>query len=184
MAERFLRFSKGATAMPHEAYLRITGEKQGKFKGESPRSTDNDQWMEVVAFSMDLESPRDLSTGQASGRRQYKPVTVVKAWGAASPQILTACATNEVLTQVVFQFIKTNPNGEQYVFQTVSLINAAISQVFRFMGDPETNHTPKSSPSGNTDTHELERVSLTFQKIVVEDTDGKTTFSDDWSTPV
>ncbi len=170
--------------MAHEAYIRITGQKQGSFKGESPRNADNHQWIEVFAFSMGVESPRDPSSGQVTGRRQYQPVTFVKAWGAASPQILTACATNEVLTQVVFQFIKTNENGEEYVFQTVTLTNAAISQVFRFVGDPEANHTPKSIPSGPTDTNELERVSFTFQKIEIDDTDGKTTFSDDWSSTV
>lgn len=170
--------------MPHEAYLRITGKKQGVFKGESPRTTDNGQWLEVLAFSMDLESPRDLATGQATGRRQYKPITFVKAWGAASPQILTACATNEVLTQVIFQFIKTNPDGEQYVFQTVSLTNAAICEVFRFMGDPESNQTPQSHHSAASDTLELERVKFTFQKIDVEDNDGKASFTDDWSSQV
>ena len=170
--------------MPHEAYVRITGKKQGAFKGESPRTTDTGQWMEVVAFSMDLESPRDLSTGQASGKRQYKPVTFVKAWGAASPQVLTACATNEILTEVVFQFIKTNQNGEQYVYQAVTLTNATVSEVFRFMGDPEANHTPRLRPSEYTDTSALERVKLTFQKIEIEDTDGKTAFTDDWSSPV
>ena len=30
---------------------------------------------------------RDLATGQASGKRQHKPVHVVKEWGAASPML-------------------------------------------------------------------------------------------------
>ena len=167
--------------MPREAYVRITGEKQGPFKAESPRNTGNEKWIEVLAFLMDLNSPRDPDTGAVIGKRHYGPVKIVKAWGAASPQLLTALATNEVLTQVVIQFIKTNQNGEEYVFQTITLANAAVSDVCRFMGDPEANHTPKLSPSGGAETPELERVSLVFQKIVVEDVDGQTAFSDDWS---
>ena len=30
--------------------------------------------------------PRDIATGQASGKRMYKPVKIIKEWGAASPQ--------------------------------------------------------------------------------------------------
>lgn len=32
-------------------------------------------------------SPRDSATGQASGKRMHKPVTFVKEWGAATPQL-------------------------------------------------------------------------------------------------
>lgn len=32
-------------------------------------------------------SPRDPASGQASGRRTHKPVTFVKEWGAATPQL-------------------------------------------------------------------------------------------------
>ena len=34
-----------------------------------------------------IVSPRDSATGQASGKRQHKPVTFVKEWGAATPQL-------------------------------------------------------------------------------------------------
>src|SRR5438270_1529115 len=34
-----------------------------------------------------VESPRDVATGMATGRRQYAPVKIVKEWGAASPQL-------------------------------------------------------------------------------------------------
>jgi hypothetical protein len=33
-------------------------------------------------------SPRDAASGMATGKRQHKPITVVKEWGAASPQLL------------------------------------------------------------------------------------------------
>jgi hypothetical protein len=34
-----------------------------------------------------VTSPRDIATGQASGKRMHKPFTIVKEWGAASPQL-------------------------------------------------------------------------------------------------
>ena len=34
-----------------------------------------------------IVAPRDLSTGMATGKRQYAPVKFVKEWGAASPEL-------------------------------------------------------------------------------------------------
>ena len=38
-----------------------------------------------AAASHEIKSPRDLATGQASGKRMHKPVTITKEWSAASP---------------------------------------------------------------------------------------------------
>jgi hypothetical protein len=43
-------------------------------------------------------SPRDASSGQASGKRMHKPITVVKEWGAASPQLMAVKPTYDVKT--------------------------------------------------------------------------------------
>ena len=34
-----------------------------------------------------VTSPRDAASGQASGKRMHKPMTIVKEWGAATPQL-------------------------------------------------------------------------------------------------
>ena len=49
---------------------------------------------------MELDVSLDTATGHASGKRQYKPLTITKEWGAAPPQILEAAATSEVLATV------------------------------------------------------------------------------------
>ena len=41
-------------------------------------------------------SPRDAATGQASGKRMHKPVTFVKEWGAATPQLSQMKPTYDV----------------------------------------------------------------------------------------
>ena len=93
--------------MAYEFYVSIEGTKQGKFKGESTREAHRDK-IPALAFSYEVTSPRDVATGQASGRRQHGPVTFVKAWGAASPQLFQALTTNEVLKTVLFEFVGTN----------------------------------------------------------------------------
>jgi hypothetical protein len=39
-----------------------------------------------------VSGPRDVATGQASGKRMHKPLTVVKEWVAASPELAAAKA--------------------------------------------------------------------------------------------
>ena len=43
-----------------------------------------------------ITSPRDASSGQASGKRMHKPITVVKEWGAATPQLMAMKPTYDV----------------------------------------------------------------------------------------
>ncbi|WP_332811403.1 hypothetical protein [Sphingomonas sp.] len=43
-------------------------------------------------------SPRDAATGQASGKRTHKPVTFVKEWGPATPQLSQMKPTYDVKT--------------------------------------------------------------------------------------
>jgi type VI secretion system secreted protein Hcp len=168
--------------MSFQPYMSVKGAKQGQFKGEATQAKRKDNWMPVFSVTMGLKSPRDPATGQPVGRRLHEPVTIVKQWGAASPQGLVACATNETLTEVVLEFTKMNPNGEEYVYQSVKLTDAAVAEVARFTGRPDAaGRAPTPPERAPTDTLELEKWAFTFRKIEIEDTDGKTSFIDDWS---
>ncbi len=160
------------------AHIAVTGKKQGQFKGESTLDRRKDKWMPVLSFEMGVQSPHESAFGLASGKRQYKPLTIVKQWGAASPQGLSACATNEELSEVIVEFTKTNPNGEEYIFQTVTLSNAAIVDVDRFTRQPDGSLLV---PAARSETLELESWSFVFRKIEVNDQDGHTSFVDDGS---
>ena len=43
-----------------------------------------------------ITGPRDASSGQASGKRMHKPMTIVKEWGAATPQLMAMKPTYDV----------------------------------------------------------------------------------------
>lgn len=163
--------------MAFQAYMTVTGKKQGQFKGESVPASRKD-WIPVLAFTMEVRSPTDPLTGQPSGKRQYQPVTALKTWGAASPQALTACATNESLSTVKVEFVKADAAGKEVVFQTLTLTNAIVSDVRRFTGDPQV---AAGLQAGSKDMAGLEQWSFTFQKIEVSDADGKTDFVDSLS---
>ena len=158
------------------AYLSATGAKQGKFQGEG--TGERKDWIPILAFTIDVAEPLDTATGHPSGKRQYQPVTVIKQWGASSPQGLTACATNEVLNTVAIEFVNVDSTGKETPLQNVTLTSAAISAVRRFIGDPQSAQGLQTGSSG---AEGLEEWSFTFQKIQIEDVGSKASFADDWS---
>jgi type VI protein secretion system component Hcp len=44
-------------------------------------------------------APRDISSGQASGKRQHKPLTMIKEFGAASPSVKPPTTTTNPALQ-------------------------------------------------------------------------------------
>jgi type VI secretion system secreted protein Hcp len=159
--------------MAYEFYVTIKGTKQGAFKGESIVAQHKDK-VAGIAFRYSVKAPRDAATGLASGRRTHQPVTFVKEWGASSPQIFQALVTNEILSEVLFEFYKTTDTGEGEVYHTVKLINATVAELEQFCDNDAKKDVQH-------DTHELERVSFTFQRIEIESLTGQTAAIDDWT---
>jgi type VI secretion system secreted protein Hcp len=137
----------------------------------------------ILGFSFTIVAPRDASTGQASGKRQWKPIVVTKEWGASSPKLLGIMNSHTVVPKVSIQF-----GGSD---RWISLLDAQIAAIDRTSigGKLQERLTliyqrvvMGKGASGRplTDTHELERIALTFQKITVENKGGKSTFKDDW----
>ncbi len=149
-------------------YVTIVGTKQGQFKGESMRANAKGK-LEGLTFGMEVTSPRDAASGQATGKRMYAPITFTKQWGAASPQLFQAAVTNEVLQSVLFEFVRADKTGKEQVFETVKLTNSTVSDLRRSLDE----HVPESAQG-------IDQVSLVFQKIELTDTAGKTTAVDDW----
>ena len=161
-----------------EFYVSVEGTKQGKFEGESVKNQYKDM-IQGMAFEWDVTSPRDAASGLPSGKRQYKPITFTKEWGAASPQLFQALTSNEVLKTVRFDFVRANASGAEYVFQRITLTNASVSEIKRYAGTV----TPAGIWVGNGAPgtgRALEDVSFTFGSITLEDMDGKTMSADNW----
>ena len=161
--------------MPHPFYISVEGTKQGRLKG-STNGTREAKGGKIAGlrFSAETVSARDVATGQASGKRQHKPITITKEWDAASPQLYQALVTNEVLKSVLFEFLKTNPDGEEYVHHTIKLTNATVANIKAYVDLTDTSGDPY-------DGHELEDIAFSFQKIEMANVDGKTMAVDDWT---
>jgi type VI secretion system secreted protein Hcp len=130
----------------------VSGARQGNFKG-SPKGNGR-EGMRILEVRTQVASP----SGRASGKRQHKPITVVKEVDAASPKLTQALQRREVL-QVTIEF---NPAGRTP--EKMELTNAVIVNI----------HTVRQGAK------EAEEIELEYQKIEWTFTGGKKTLSDDW----
>ena len=64
---------------PDDAYLKLACDGSGV----------SEAWYQV-------KGPRDAGSGMASGKRQHRPVTFVKEWGASTPQLAAIRPTYDV----------------------------------------------------------------------------------------
>ena len=133
------------------ATIQIVGSQQGAFT-QTP--------VPIGGLDHEIVSPRDVATGQASGRRQHKPITFVKVMGAPTPMLLNALVNNENLPTVKIAIT----DGTSNTVMTIELTNASVAS-WTQVGDHE-------------------RVSMTYQKITWTWLDGGITAEDDWATAV
>jgi type VI secretion system secreted protein Hcp len=167
--------------MAYEFYVKTKGQTQGPFKGESPRKGHTEK-AAGISYQHEINSPRDVATGLPSGKRQHKAIKFTKEWGASSPQYFQALVTNENLSEVVLEFIKTTKEGKEDIYYVIKLTNATVSNIRYMTGVGESAGSAKTTST--YDTHELEEISLTYEKIDVEHKIATTAASDDWNTPV
>jgi len=112
--------------MDCKGYVTIQSKVHGPLRGHDKHK---DGWIGGLTFSYGVTAPRDISTGQASGKRQYQPVTITKEWGAATPQLFQALWTDEVLDSVVIEFVAPNGNPPKKKSRRIQLSNAIISHI-------------------------------------------------------
>lgn len=119
-----------ATALALEGTLTAEGTKTAKFASEK-----------FTAIKYEVKSPRDIATGQASGKRQHSPICVYRATTQTSPQYFQALITNETLKNVTLEV----SNGMK-----LKLTNATVSNY---------------SLVGGVEGKDLEELCFTFQHV-------------------
>jgi type VI secretion system secreted protein Hcp len=125
----FMLFGAAAAQAAQEFYVSIVGAAQGPFKGEVVRKGFEGK-IAGLSFDYAVVSPRDVVSGQATGKRQHKPVRIKKAWGASSTQLFSALTKNEPLTSVVIDFMATDPRtGALVLDHTIRLTNASVASI-------------------------------------------------------
>ena len=134
-----------------EGTITVQGSRQGVFKSGR-----------VLEVQTSIVSPRDPQSKMETGRRQHKPIVIVKEIDAASPMYLKALTSNETLTQVVIEF--KSPQGKSP--RTLKLVDALITAIKR---------VPRAGGRG-----ENEEISFTYREIEWTYVNGSKSAQDSW----
>jgi type VI secretion system secreted protein Hcp len=167
--------------------LKITGTSQGAFGHLNSIKTRTGY--SIVTWSKHgLHSPRDASSGLASGKRQHEELVCSILLDPSIINIYSALSTNEVLKTVELQLFQTAASslnlqagsgavtgGEAKPAVTYLLENAVISAV--------EFHQPYSRAQELEEKHKDQHVivKFTYQKITITWTLGGKTYVDDWT---
>src|SRR5947209_16426326 len=104
--------------MSLNAYLTLTGQKQGQIKG-SITQKGREGSIAVYAINHEILSPRDVASGLPTGKRQHKPFTITKELDKSTPLLFKVLVTNENLTEVVLKFFAPSAAGMEVNYYTV-----------------------------------------------------------------
>ena len=170
--------------MPTPAYLSIEGSNQGQItSGAFTADSVGNVYQEghedeilVEAFSHNVTVPTDPQSGQPTGQRVHKPLTITKVFDKSSPMLYQALTTGEKLTNCKLKWFRTSPAGVQEHYFTMELEDAIITDIQARMPncqDPAKAHF----------TH-LEEVSFSYRKIIWTHEVAGTSSMDDWRAPV
>jgi len=166
--------------MALNAYLNLTGQKQGDIKGSVTQKGREGKIM-VIAVNHEIVSPRDSASGLPTGKRMHKPFVITKELDKSTPLLFNALVNNENITKWKLEFwtpqIKaTSGVGAETQHYTVDLVNANIASIeFQMLNNKNPELTRYA---------EYEEIAFTYQKIIWTWKDGGITAEDDWEAPV
>lgn len=169
--------------MPTPAYLTAEGKTQGSITsgaftadsvGNIYQEGHEDEVL-VQAFDHVVTVPTDVQSGQPTGQRMHKPLTITKVFDKSSPLFYNALTTGELLSKCTLNFYRTSSEGTQEKYFQIELEDAIVTNIKAFMyncQDPTKSHF----------TH-LEDISFTYRRITWSHTVAGTSGSDDWRAP-
>jgi type VI secretion system secreted protein Hcp len=169
--------------MPTPAFLSIEGATQGNItEGAFTEESVGNVYQEgheneilVEAFSHTVTVPTDPQSGQPTGQRVHKPLTITKVFDKSSPMLYKALSSGERLTKCEIKWWRTSSQGVQEHYFTTKLEDAIITTISARMPNCQ-------DPSQAHFTH-LEDVSFSYRKITWTHEIGSTSGEDDWRAP-
>jgi type VI secretion system secreted protein Hcp len=129
----------------------------------------------VHAFTSQVISPRDPSSGLPTGKRQHQPILILKEIDKSSVLLWSALVNNENLTAWKLQFYASDAKGIEQLLYTITLTNASIASMREALLD---NELP-----ANATLPMREEITFTYQKIQWTWANPALTAQDDWQAP-
>ena len=157
--------------MALDAYMRLTSVVQGEIKGSVIQAGREDSIL-VIAYSHEVDSPRDAASGLPTGKRQHKPLIVTKEIDKSTPLLMSALINNENMTDMELRFWRPSKSGKEKQYFTIQLQNARIVNIQQEMLN---NQYPENM------RHKVrEHITFVYQKIVWTYEDGGISTEDTW----
>lgn len=149
-------------------YLTLTGQDQGEIQGDAAQAGREDSIL-VLAYFHEITSPRDATTGLPTGKRQHKPLSIVKEFDKSTPKLHNLLTMNEAITEWKLEFYGSSSSDKtsEVLFYTIELTNAHVVRI-RASGDL---------------TQGTETIAFVYEKITWTWTEGGFEATDDWETP-
>lgn len=158
--------------MANAFYIKITGETQGEIKGDVEQEG-RDGMIRGYSFSNSTTIPRHADTGQPTGTRTHHPIVFSKHVDNSSPLLWGAMVRGERLSEVVFDFYKISPTGENTNYYSVRLEDAIIVEM-------QTELMDTSGATGIQAEEIREHLHVTYKTIEWEHKDAATMATDSW----
>jgi type VI secretion system secreted protein Hcp len=159
-------------------FVTVTGQVSGEIHNwynpyDTVGDTDVSDYGWVYDFAWNVISPRDAASGLPTGKRMHKPVSLRLRSSAATVLLANCLAHNENLTSVEVFWFATDPDtGAREPRQRLYLINANLASF--------STYTVREQDELVTYVD----VTMTYQKIGIEDYTVGAAFEDDWETPI
>jgi len=169
--------------MPGSIYMSVEGSKQGNITAGANSAdsmgnkfqSDHTDESTVFAFDHNITVPRDPRNGQPVGQRVHQALQITKPLDAASPLLANSVCTGEVLPKCEFKFWRTNVQGQQEHYYTITLTDAIIVDI--------TAHTPLLTDQSLDYREHEETISYSYRKIELNHVIAGKTGEDDWRAP-
>lgn len=165
-----------AASYGQETYMKIENNTP-VFKTEAVSKGHSDA-TEILGLSFEVAAPRDVATGQASGKRQYPPLTIFKESGASSPQFVDAVTKNTAIKKIIIEVYRLDATfrGTQTLGTVITLENITVSNFRDQLG--ALNGNKNSDRIKQTVLYD--EIKFIYEKITIEDKIGNTKAQDSW----
>lgn len=168
MSESLPSNSTASTAS--DIFLHVQTKRAGKVKGEAAAPDHADDIL-VTSWNWGMSAGSAIGSGQATARRSYKHLTIVKRIDSASTPLMNALATNDEVKEARLAMRKAGEGQEDFFSILLGGARVAAIEI-----EVDEHGTP------------LERVSFAFTQVEVEyrrqGTSGQaaaaTTFTDEF----
>jgi len=114
--------------------------------------------IDMLSFSWGAVAPKDAITGQATGKRQLRPLKITKPVDKTTVFFFQLLTTNARIDKIELSYDKPTAGGKQEVYFSIELKNASIASQ-----ELSQEHSEMMSHPGEIITFTYEQITLTYR---------------------